>query len=241
MVLLVILYEKERDSSMAPISHVLQMFGHSPIRPLQTHMAKAYACVELLLPFFEAVLATNWPGAEALQQQIATLEREADDLKKEFRTRLPKNLFSPVSRPELLAVLTIQDELPNQAKDIAGLVLGRHMQIPAPISQQFLAFVTKCLETVKMAEHAINELNELLESGFHGNEIKIMEKMIIELDDIEHATDKMEIEIRAILFKLEKNLPPVDVMFLYKIVEWTGALADHAHNLGGQLYLVLGR
>lgn len=221
--------------------HILQMFGQSPIGPLQKHMEKAYACVSLLYPFFQAVVAEDWTRAQDLQNQIASLETEADDLKKGFRLHLPRSLFLPVSRTDLLEILTIQDDMPNQAEDIAGLVIGRKMKIPAAIADKFLAFLEKCLAAANQAEKAIKEVDELLESGFRGEEIKILEAMIIELDRIEHATDDMQVEIRAILYPLEKELSPVDVMFLYKIIEWTGDLADHAHSLGGQLHLLLAR
>lgn len=221
--------------------HILQMFGQSPIGPLQKHMEKASACVELLHPFFQAIVANDWNTAKTLQEQIAALETEADNLKKDLRLHLPRSLFLPVSRTDILEILTIQDDMPNQAEDIAGLVIGRKLKIPEPIAGKFLIFLRKCLDAAKQAEKAIKEIDELLETGFRGDEVKIIEEMIIELDQIEHATDDMQVEIRSILFSLENTLPPVDVIFLYKIIEWTGDLADHAHSLGGQLYLLLAR
>lgn len=222
-----------------PISPIFQMFGQSPIRPLQTHMEEAYACVELLKPFFKAVAEQNWLQAKEIQQQITEREHKADELKKSFRLHMPKSLFLPVPRSDLLEMLAVQDRLPNQAKDIAGLVLGRQMKFPEIIEQPYMIFLERCLDAAKQAEHAIEELDELLESGFRGNEVKIVEDMITELDHIEHETDGMQIKIRQSLFDMEKSLPPVDVIFLYKIIEWTGSLADHAHDVGGQLYLLL--
>lgn len=226
---------------MAPLTPILQMFGQSPIHPLQTHMEKAYACVASLLPFFQAVLADKWDEAQKYQQHIVTLESEADELKKNLRAHLPNNLFLPVPRSDLLEMLTLQDQLANKAKDIAGLVLGRHMYFPADIANQFLALLQRCLDAAQQAQQAIEELDELLETGFRGNEVKIVEAMIAELDRIENSTDKMQVEIRQTLFTLENTLPPVNVMFLYKVIEWTGDLADDAHAVGGQLYLLMAR
>lgn len=226
---------------MAPLTSILQLFGQSPIRPLQTHMEKAYACVEALLPFFQAVLQGDWAQAAACQQEIAALEREADELKKNLRLQLPKNLFLPVPRTDILEMLTMQDQLANKAKDVAGLVFGRHMSFPPEISVLFMALLQRCVDAALQAQQAIEELDELLETGFRGNEVNIVENMIVELDQIEHETDEMQVEIRQILFKLENTLPPVDVMFLYKVIEWTGDLADNAHNVGGQLHLLLAR
>ena len=65
--------------------------------------------------------------------------------------------------------------------------------------------------------------------------------MVLELEQIERDTDKMQIEVRRALFKLEKDLPAVDVMFLYKIIEWIGDVADRAERVGNRLEQLLAR
>lgn len=226
---------------MAPSNPILEMFGQTPIRPLQTHMEKAYACVELLLPFFQVVIAGDWSRVQAMQQEIAKLEREADELKKDLRMHLPRSVFLPVPRVDLLQMLILQDQLPNKAKDIAGLVLGRKVVFPTAMIEPFIELLKRSLDAAKQAHQAIEELDELLETGFRGNEVKIVENMIVELDHIEHSTDEMQIQVRTILFSLENSISPVDVVFLYKIIEWTGDLADISHNIGEQLCLILAR
>jgi uncharacterized protein len=62
--------------------------------------------------------------------RIATLEREADRLKKELRLQLPKGMMLAMSRRDVLEVLTVQDRIANTAKDIAGLILGRGCGFP---------------------------------------------------------------------------------------------------------------
>ena len=68
-----------------------------------------------------------------------------------------------------------------------------------------------------------------------------MEDLIEELDRLERANDEQQITIRATLFKLESELPPVDVIFLYKIIEWVGDLADRAQKVGGRLQMLVAR
>ena len=218
-----------------------EMFGQSPIRPLQTHMEKVHACTLALLPFFTSVLAGDWETAKKQHKVITDLEEEADRIKKDLRLHLPQNLYLPVARSDLLEMLTLQDRIANKAKDIAGLVIGRKMLFPGNIATPFLNFLKRCLDAEQQAESAIGELDELLETGFGGAEAKLVEDMIVELDRIEHATDELQVDIRTALFDLEKQLPPVDVIFLYKIIEWTGDLADYAHAVGGQLQLLLAR
>lgn len=217
------------------------LFGKSPIKPMQEHMAVATEAATELVHFFQAVIDGDWSAAETVQQRISQLENKADDLKKQLRLHLPKSLFLPVPRTDLLELLSMQDKIANRAKDIAGIMLGRQMAIPQPLNDQVLEFINSAVSTANQALKAINELDELLEAGFTGHELKIVEQLIEELDRLEHETDKLEITLRAALFKLEAQLPPVDVMFLYRVIEWIGDLADRSQKVGSRLQLLLAR
>ena len=217
------------------------IFGSSPVDPMQEHMAKVYACASELVPLFNAVINEDWDLVKQQQQKISKLEQEADVLKKTLRLSLPKGLFMPVSRQDLLDVLLTQDKIANKSKDIAGIIVGRKMTLPAVIHEDYIRFVQRCIAACKQAKKAINELDELVETGFSGHEIKIVSDMITKLDDIEHDTDTLQSEIRNKLFKIEKDLQPIDVMFLYKVIEWTGDVADHSQRVGSRLQLMLAR
>ena len=224
-----------------PNNPFLTLFGRSPIGPMQQHIAKAHECAAQLLPFIEALQAEDWAEAERLQQQIAQLERDADKLKKDVRVHLPKSLFLPVPRSDLLELLSVQDKVANRAKDIAGLMLGRRMVIPEPLFPAFKAFVSRSIDAAAQALKAMNELDELLETGFAGREVTLVERLIEELDRIEHDTDNMQISLRSELYLLEKGLPAVDVMFMYQIIEWIGDVADRAQRVGNRLELLMAR
>jgi predicted phosphate transport protein (TIGR00153 family) len=187
------------------------------------------------------VIANDMKTVAEMQKVISTMEGEADDLKKQIRLHLPSGLFMPVSRRDLLEVLTMQDKIANTAKDIAGIILGRKMTLPEAISKDYLAFVQRCVDACEQAQVAINELDELVETGFRGHEVKMVKKIISKLDKIEGNTDKLQVKIRHKLFEVEKDLPPVDVMFLYKIIDLTGDVADRSQKVGSRLQLLLAR
>ena len=220
---------------------ILKMFGRSPIKPLQQHIAKTTECVRALIAFIAAVLDKDWALAAIEHKQVIHYEHEADDIKKDIRSHLPKSLFLPVSRSDLLEILTIQDMIANKCKDIAGLVMGRKMPIPQAIAMDYVELLTSSLSAAELAHSAISELDELLETGFRGEEVAIVEQMITLLNEKEHDNDEIQIKVRQGLFKLEESLSPVDVVFLYKMIEWTGGIADHAHQVGNLLQLLLAR
>ncbi|MFI4962898.1 MAG: TIGR00153 family protein [Legionellales bacterium] len=217
------------------------MFGPSPIRPIEQHMRKVHLCAKQLNPFFDAALNLDWKVAEVIHEKIVSIEKEADLIKRDLRLHLPTGLFLPVSRTDLLELLSAQDRIANKAEDISGLIVSRKMSIPETIKPVFLPFLNICLDASKQACKAINELDELLETGFRGSEVKIVEEMIMTLDEIEHDSDEKLADIRHRIFGVEKNLSAIDVMFLYKLVQWIGELADHAQTVGGRLQILIAR
>lgn len=222
-------------------SPIFNVFARSPIRPLQQHMEKVQSCCSELPAFFETVFSGDWAEVEKKRNLIARLEHEADDLKKELRLHLPKGLMMPVARGDVLEMLTIQDHIANRAKDIAGIVFGRKMQFPQQVHLLYMKFLNRCIDASTQAYKVIHELDNLLETGFKGQEVSTVEDLIYQLDAIENDTDAMQVAIRFELFQIEKQLNPVDVMFLYKIFDWTGDLADRAQRVGGQLQVMLAK
>lgn len=224
-----------------PVNSFFGVFAKSPIKPIQMHIDKVAACSELLVSFFHASAKPDWVEAEKIRKQISTLEKEADELKRELRLTLPKGLFMPIDRSDLIELVNRQDKIANTTKDIAGRIYGRQLQIPSEIFTDFMAYVQRCVDAVKQARKAINELDELLETGFKGREVDVVTLMIEELESIEDDTDRLQIRLRRHLLAVEQHYNPVDVMFLYQILEWVGQLADHSELIGTQLELTLAR
>ena len=217
------------------------LFGRSPIKPLQEHMYRVYMGIKHLEPLVEGMISGDHDKILTAQTAIIKGEHDADDMKRDLRNHLPKGLFMPVDRRDILDVLIRQDTNANQAKDVARLIVGRKMQLPEEMNEPFLVFTKRCIDTVRKSLDTINELDELVETGFRGLEVERVEQMIIELGAIESETDEMQDELRSTLFKLEVDLFPVDVMFTYRLIEWVGNIADNAERVGSRLSLMLAR
>jgi len=113
------------------------------------------------------------------------------------------------------------------------------MQIPESITEQFCEFVDRNIDAAKQARKSVRELDELFTSGFRGAEVDLVAGLIEELDRIETETDDKQAELRWALFKIEDTLNPIDAMFLYKVIELTGEIADMAERVGRRLELLL--
>ena len=222
-------------------SFIAGIFGRSPVAPLQQHMAKVMECVRELPGDVEAAQSGDWRKAEGAHARITDLEHAAEALKKEIRMQLPSTLFMPVARADLLELLTMQDKIANKTKDISGLMLGRRMAAPAALATGFAAFVARCIDAAAQADVTVEELDELFETGFRGPEVEIVKKMLAELDAIESDTDRLQAELRHNLFRIERELDPIDAMFQYRVLEEIGDLGDLAQRVGSRLQLLLAR
>lgn len=217
------------------------IFGSSPVQPLEKHIGIAFRCAKQLNGFFAAAISGDWDKASELRDEIGRLENEADDLKKKIRLGLPKSLFMPVPREDLLELLLVQDKIANRTKDVSGIVMGRKMQIPEVIADQFLDFVARNVDAAKQARKSVRELDELFTAGFRGAEVELVSGLIDELDQIETDTDDKQAALRWAVFAIEETLNPVDAVFMYKVIELTGEIADMAERVGRRLELLLSK
>ncbi|MGA8205638.1 MAG: TIGR00153 family protein [Woeseiaceae bacterium] len=222
------------------MSNVLaNILGSSPVMPLERHIDIVYRCAKQLHDFLSAAIDGKWKKAAEVRAEIEALEHEADELKKEIRLHLPKSLFMPVPREDILELLLVQDKIANRAKDVSGLVLGRKMKIPDTIAEEFLEFVDRNIDAAKQARKSVRELDELFTAGFRGAEVELVSGLIEELDRIETDTDERQAALRASLFKIEDKLNPVDAVFMYQVINLIGEIADMAERVGRRLELLL--
>lgn len=229
-----------RLNGLSPMSnYISKLFGASPVAPLQKHMSACAAATAELTPFFESVVAGDWSEVDASRNRIVDWEKQADSLKRDIRAQLPKKMLMPVPRADLLDLLLVQDQLANKARDVSGLVVGRRIEIPASLQNDFIAFVSRNRDAAQKALECINELDELYETGFRGAEVSRVEDLLTELGTLENETDDMQSELRHGLFQIEKDLPPIDVIFLYRVIELIGEIGDLAERIGHRLELLL--
>jgi len=182
--------------------------------------------------FLTSAGVSDWSKAKQYRQEIIDLEHAADDIKNQIRTHLPKSLFMSVSREDLLDLVYTMDGIPNTAKDISGIMIGRQMEIPNQIAEQFSAFVKAAIKAAKQASAAIEKVDEVRRGGFSSSDADLLQDLVAELELLEHENDDLEAALRNDFFEIEKDFPAVDVMFLYDIFNRIGSLADISQTAG---------
>ncbi len=217
------------------------LFGRSPFKPLQEHMRTVKKCAGQVTKLFEALCEGDQARVEEIKEKIFALESEADDIKNQLRAHLPKSLFMPVDRRDLLEVLDLQDDIADTAQDIAGLLVERKMEVMDGMQEPLLNLVQRCVDACNQASRIIERLDELVETGFRGPESEAVIEMVEQLNKIESDTDQMGLELARSLFAHEDSMKPVSVVFWYNLILMIGELADYAEKVGNRLRLLLAR
>ncbi|MGB5329822.1 MAG: TIGR00153 family protein [Gammaproteobacteria bacterium] len=226
---------------MRTTNPIASLLGRSPFKPMQAHMRIVAECIAHVPALFEALIAGDQAEVVKVKDLIFAKEQEADDLEHELRASLPKSLFLPVDRRDLLDLLNMQDCMANTAQDIAGLMIERDMTVPEGMAEPLRELVQRCVDACDLATKIIEEMDELISAGFSGREAASVLDMVEQLSAIEDETDEMGVKLTQILFAREDEMKPVSVMFWYQMIQWIGDMADYAEKAGDRMRLLIAR
>ena len=216
------------------------LFGRSPVRPMQHHMRVAVDCARAVLPLAEDMVAGRIENLPSRRAEIDRLEHEADAIKNEIRSRLPRRLLLAMERRDLLEILDFQDSIADVAQDIAELADQRSMRVPEGLGELFLDLTRRSVAACELAQEIIDKLDQLVELGFAGREVARVEAMIEELSRLESETDELAERLHRKLFQREEELG-ISTVFWYDMIRWIGRMADHADRVGSRLRLLIAR
>jgi hypothetical protein len=223
-----------------PISNtILNLFGTSPFKPLQEHMRVVVQCASNVPELFEALCDDDKVKMQEIRDKIFVLENTADEIKNELRSHLPKTIFMPVDRRDLLEILDLQDSIADTAQDIAGMLMVRCPKVLDSMHEPLMNLTKRCLDACNQMAAIMEHLDELVETGFGGPESEIVIVMIGELNRIETDTDRKGMEALRELFTHEDEIDPVSLMVLHHLIHWIGDLANYSEKVGNRLRLLV--
>jgi len=213
----------------------------SPFKPIKEHMSVVFSCVCLVPPLFDAVYRQDSQQIKEFSRNIQILETTADKLKSTFRLNMPKSLFLPVDRKDLLSLIADQDKIADSAEDIGKIFLHRDMIVPEPLKEVLDELLEGTMEIAAAAKEMIEQLDELLEVGFTGRKTEKIAEMIAGVRRSEHNIDSILHRVRRTLFEIENDTEPVSIMFWHKIIDLVGLISDQSENLADRLLLFLSK
>ncbi len=214
---------------------IASLFGQSPIVPLQAHMQKVTQCVEKVKQMFEALRKGDQAAIEKLAEETSALELEADEIKHDIQTHLPKRMFMAIDRSRILDILSVQDNLADKAENIGVLMTLKAMKLPDWLAGDFNAFLNKNIEAFEGARGIINQLDELMETGFGGDEAERVLRMVEQVAHMEHEVDVIQRQMLKSLFVNEEGLTTGDFFLWTKLFKQVGDLSNLSERLANRV------
>ena len=221
------------------VRSILQLFGKSPFGPLQSHMRKVHECASQVGPLFNALLAGDSARVESIAHDLSRLEHEADEIKNGIRANLPKSIFLPVDRGDLLDLLGVQDAIADHAEDLGILLRMRPLTVPPALRGPLPELVAKATAVTDEADRLMEELDELVEASFSGPEAGKVMSIIDNLGVLEHECDLVQWKFAHLVFTIEKDLTAGELWMWLKLGNKLGDLANAGENVGKRLSLML--
>lgn len=217
----------------------LNLFGPSPFTALQLHMQIVSRCVQLLEDLFSAIDARDFIQSASIAESIRKLEHQADIVKNDIRNHLPKSIFLPIDRSNLLEILSMQDHLADNAESVADLVTMKNLPLPEPLKADFMLFLKMSIKTFKTVEEIISELGELLEFSFGGVEAEKVKALVNETSMKERETN---IALRGLLkglFNIEEDLSYGSFYLWVRIIEGITEISKLSERLSSRVRMTL--
>lgn len=215
-----------------------KLVGRSPIGSMQKHMHVAVLCAREVVPLVEAMAVGDNDAIRQCRTEIDRLEHEADDIKHEIRSHMPRRFLMATDRRTMLEILSGQDAIADVSQDIAELVDQRSMHLPEGLQEPVRVLTKRVIAACEQGQRIIDELDELVETGFGDSEVSRVEEMMLTLGRLESETDADFDRAARALFAMEEELG-VSTFFWYQVIVWISNLADISERVGNRLRLLM--
>ena len=207
----------------------------SPFEQLLKHMGKVNECVDILGDGLLRYYKGDYKSFSEIAENVSMLEHEADLIKSNLRNHLPTSLFIPVDKGNFLWALREQDKILDHAENLAKMLDMRHTKIPKELQKVFIEHAKLVVKTVKAMEDAVENIQDLVETGFVKREREQTKEFVHKVHEYEWKADQKKYEMTKGIYKLEKKLDPMDMYHLMKIADLVDDIADHAENVADWL------
>jgi predicted phosphate transport protein (TIGR00153 family) len=220
---------------------ILKLFAKSPFGLLVKHAAQVQETVQLLRPLVEIFLAGDRDRLRKIHDEICKKEHQADETKNAVRDHMPKSVFLPVNRGDILNYVKEQDGIADAVEDLAVILKMRQPKRVPAIEPKLMELVDQVVKAADVLFAAAREVANVAATSFAGPEVDKVLKRVAEVNHAEWEADKLQAEFSALVFEHESDIDPISVFQWMHIVEVLGDVADHAENTGDMLRMMLAR
>jgi predicted phosphate transport protein (TIGR00153 family) len=222
-------------------SGLLETIPTSPYKMLDEHFKKVCRAARKLDKMVKLYLEGDFTEAASLSVEISRLEHEADELKRNLRAALPRKIFMPISKEDLLAILRSNERIVDTCQDVAQILDMRETKIPEelhPLMESFLGHIIDAVDSLRVM---MDLLDRLLESTFGKFETKKILELGHEVHEHEYKADSVNKQLSKAIYALEGKESPMALYHMMRFCDVLDSVADHAENAALRLVLIVSR
>jgi len=226
------------DNIRAPIINTIY---RSPFEGLYRHSQKIDECVRETRSCIFAYLDGNFEKADKHSDNVRFIEGEADKIKANVRSHLPKFILLSVSKSDFHQLLHDSDSILDYAEDVAVLLTMKRTTVNDDIASDIKKLTNKVLECVRAYQKVMEHMNVLIEVSFTGKERNKVKGYIKKIHKYEHEADLIEYEVSKKLFNIGDEMDPVSIIHMLKVIDRMGQIANKAENAGDKIRAMLAK
>jgi uncharacterized protein len=216
------------------------LFSRTPLSHLQHHMEKTCACLAKLKELCDIRIDSDLPKIEKVAKKISELEHDADLIKNDIRSSLPKSFLFSIDRINFLEILTLQDNLADTAEDIADLLILKPLKPLPKIEDRLREYIDINLDATWALKEMVFNLDTLIEASFGGPVAIKMHEQIQDITLKEHQADLVKKDIKKMLFSLSDTLDFSDFILWLNFIEEIGRISHFAEKEALRIGMLLG-
>lgn len=217
---------------------ISSLFHRSPFEDLQKHADKVKECTQLFREAVVCHIGQECKRFDLLTEQVARLESEADDIKRNIRNHLPRGILMPVDKFEFFDYLREQDKVLDEVEEALFWLSFRPEGIPAELAADIHDLVEAVIPPIEKLPELVTLAREYFKSRSEKQRIR-MKSLIRDIRQYEREADHLERELKFKIFTTIKDA--LVVYHLVRLVEHIGAIADHAQNASDRMRVMIAK
>lgn len=202
-------------------------------------MDQVARCVAKMSEALDAFEAGRFEALAPLAQEVSRMEHEADQIRDDIRNHLLRRFFMPVDRTHVLRILSQQDSLADIAEDICVLLTMKSISIPDDLKESFGRFRSLSSDAVDLAGSIIDQLDELVETGFGGAEAERIRSLAHQVAYTEHQVDVVAHEFVRGIYARDTEFTVGEFHLWMRLTRTLSQLSNTAENLADSIEMVL--
>jgi len=215
------------------------LFFESPFVKLQNHANKVKECAWMFKRAVECYVQQDCEEFDKLTEDVAMLESQADELKRNLRNHLPRGIFMPVDKFVLLDCLREQDHVLDDVEEALYWLSFKPMGgIPEELVGDFLDLIDAVIPAIEKMPDMSEQAIVYFRSGTEEQRNKL-KSIVREIYQAEKEADHLEHELKKKAFALLDD--PVEIYHIVRLVEIVGDICDHAQNASDRMRTMIAR